>query len=357
MKRKSLTETVLVLLALMLITCTGFAQVMGNGNVIEQKRKVDEFKGVSIRSGIDLSIQQGSPAGLVIETDENLQEYIISEVREGILKIYIRENTNIRKSTRMVAHVTVSDLRKIGVSGGGDVESVNKISTDELDVNISGGGDLEFELTANRTECNISGGGDASLDGIIKELEASLSGGGDLELDAEVGMLDLDLSGGGDAEIEGGDKASGVSIAISGGGDLDLDIACEKLKTTMSGGGDATIVAGENVTKAYVDITGGGDLSMKLNAVECIISVGGGGDASLTGSAEKFQGEIKSGGELDAAGFKTKIAKLDLTGGSDARIHVDEELSVNASGGSQIYVSGNPHIDSNLTGESKVHSR
>ncbi|MFC2099173.1 GIN domain-containing protein, partial [Bacteroidota bacterium] len=89
----------------------------------------------------------------------------------------------------------------------------------------------------------------------------------------------------------------------------------------------------------------------------CMISVGGGGDASLSGSAEKFYGEMKSGGDLSASDFMVQAAKLNLTGGSDARVHVEQELKVDASGGSQVYVSGDPHIDANLSGGSKVHKK
>ena len=85
------------------------------------------------------------------------------------------------------------------------------------------------------------------------------------------------------------------------------------------------------------------------------ISVTGGGDASLKGTANKFAGEIKSGGDLDAPDFRIKAAKIELSGGSDARINVEEELLLKASGGSQIHLKGDPHVDANLTGGSKLH--
>jgi hypothetical protein len=81
----------------------------------------------------------------------------------------------------------------------------------------------------------------------------------------------------------------------------------------------------------------------------------GGGDASLHGSAGKLACEIKSGGDLDAQDFWVKAAKIVISGGGDGRIHVDEELLLNASGGSNIHLSGDPHIDAKLTGGSKIH--
>jgi hypothetical protein len=357
MKKQSLTGILLILILPMLLVSTGFAQVRGDGHVVKQERSVNAFNGVNVRSGIDLTVTQGNQAGLTVETDENIQEYIISEVSNGMLEIYVRRNTNIQKATRMTAHVTVSELKQLDISGGGDVKSLNTITAGDLAITISGGGDLAFDLAADRVKCTMSGGGDASLNGRIRQLSAGLSGGGDLALKGELGMLDLNISGGGDVSVDGKGSSSGVVVGISGGGDLQLDMACEKIKTTVSGGGDVSIHAGDHVSQAGIDVTGGGDLTMELHAAECMITIGGGGDAYLSGSAEKFYGEVKSGGDIDASGFRIQAAKLDLSGGSDARIHVEKELTVNASGGSQIYLSGDPHVDANLSGGSKIHRK
>ena len=334
MKRKTLNRTITVSLILLITASTGFAQVIGRGDVVKQDRDVENFNGVSVQSGIDLTVKQGTQQSLVIEADDNIQEYIISEVKEGILYVYVKKNTSIRQSHAMDAHVTVTEIKKISASGGGDVESLSMINADEISISISGGGDLSFELTADRATCSMSGGGDVAFEGSIKAFKASLSGGGDIALEGEIGMLDINLSG---------------------GGDLVMELDCENIKISSSGGGDVTLDAGENVAKAGINISGGGDLAMDIKAVECMISVGGGGDASLSGSAEKFYGEMKSGGDLSASEFMVQAAKLNLTGGSDAKVHVEQELKVDASGGSQVYVSGDPHIEANLTGGSKVH--
>ncbi len=357
MKNKPISRSILCILLSLFLTTTAFTQVRGDGSVVKQDRNVESFNGVEVRSGIDLTVSQGSLSGLVIEADENLQEYIVSEVSNGTLEIYVRKNTNIQKSTRMAAHLTVSDLKTLSISGGGDVKSLNQIVSGDFSASISGGGDLSFDLRADRMACSMSGGGDASLDGEIGQLSLTLSGGGDLKLKGELGMVDLSMSGGGDALIEGQNIASGVMIAMSGGGDLHLNQPCEKLKTTVSGGGDVYIHAGDKVTKAGIEISGGGDLDMEMKASDCMISVSGGGDAHLKGAAEEFYGEMKSGGDLDASGFRIQAAKINLTGGSDASISVENELTLNATGGSQIYLNGDPRVEANLTGGSKIHRK
>ncbi len=357
MKQSPLKKNISILCILVLAASAGFAQVHGNGNLVEQDRNVASFSAVSVSSGIDLTVKQGTQTALTIVSDENLQEYIVSEVEGEVLKIYVKKNTNIQRSTRMEAHVTVSELKRISVSGGGDVESLNMINAEDLSISISGGGDLDFELTASRTVCNMSGGGDVDMTGNIREFKAELSGGGDIEFNGELGTLNANLSGGGDASISGASTGAGVVVSISGGGDLDLDLDCDKLKVTVSGGGDVSIDAGENVSEASLLVSGGGDLNMKLKVVDCAVTVGGGGDALLNGSAQKFSGEVKSGGDLSAENFVVQAAIINLTGGSDAWIHVEKELKLTASGGGQIYLSGDPHIDANLTGGSKVHTK
>lgn len=355
MKRKIITRTISTIFFLLLTVPLLFAQVRGNGNVEKQERSLGDFTGIEVRSGIDLIVRQGEQAGVVIETDENLQEYIITEVESGILKIYVQRNSRIFKSSAMDAHVTVSQINKLSVSGGGDVESQGLISADDIGIALSGGGDLQFDLKASRAKCAVSGGGDVSLDADIGELKAALSGGGDLHYDGGLGLLDLSMSGGGDAKIDGGSGADGVMISMSGGGDLILEIACEKIKVSSAGGGDVDASAGTNVAQAGFSLVGGGDLSLEINAGELAVSMSGGGDASLGGSSGKFAGEIKSGGDLDAPDFRIKAAKIELSGGGDARIHVEEELLLKASGGSHIHLTGDPHIDANLTGGSKLH--
>jgi hypothetical protein len=355
MEKKLFSRIFLSLIVSILAISSGYAQVSGSGSIISQDRDVGEFTGISVSSGIDLDVKQGNKCSLVIEADDNLQEYIISEVRDNVLHIYVKKNSRIQMSHKMDAHVTVSELNKLSVSGGGDVESLNTITSDDLSIAISGGGDLSFDLNAGKVKCSLSGGGDASLDGEIKDLDATLSGGGDLVFDGTLGMLELSMSGGGDASISGGDHASSARLSVSGGGDVSMNMACETIKTSVSGGGDVSVDAGDNVNTASFHIAGGGDLDLELAAEECTVSVGGGGDASIKGSAVKCVTEIKSGGHLSASDFRTGSMKLNLTGGAGAKIHVEDELILNASGGSQVYLSGDPHINANLTGGSKVH--
>ena len=103
MKQKIIIKSILTLIVLLLAVPMLFSQVRGNGNVEKQERNVGDFTGIEVRSGIDLVVNQGDQSKLVIEADENLQEYIITEVESGVLKIYVQKNTRINRSSAMDA--------------------------------------------------------------------------------------------------------------------------------------------------------------------------------------------------------------------------------------------------------------
>ena len=170
MKPKSILKASLWTLVLVLISSSLFAQIRGNGNVVQDQRNVSAFSGIVVKSGIDLFVKQGNNISLEIKADENLQQYIITEVKDNILYVYVEKNRNIWNSHAMDAYVTVKDINSIKVSGGGDVESESIVKTDGIKIGISGGGNLEFELEAKKAHCAVSGGGDVELKGIITRL-------------------------------------------------------------------------------------------------------------------------------------------------------------------------------------------
>jgi hypothetical protein len=154
MKQKNRINFLLIPIIIFLAVPSLFSQVWGNGNVVKQERSVGDFTGVVVRSGIDLLIKQGDQTNVVIETDENLQEYIITEVESGILYASEKENTRIFKSTNKDAHVTVRTLKKLKVSGGGDASI---LVAEELILN-AGGGSQTYLSGDPYIDANLTGG-------------------------------------------------------------------------------------------------------------------------------------------------------------------------------------------------------
>ena len=125
-----------------------------------------------------------------------------------------------------------------------------------------------------------------------------------------------------------------------------------------SGGSDATSQGGIKSSELEIGASGGSDINMIINAEELRCNISGGSDASLKGEAHKFKAVASGGSDLKAKEFIVDICDLTASGGSDAYITVNEELSANANGGSDITYYGEAKIRNiSSNGGSDVNKR
>jgi hypothetical protein len=85
----------------------------GNRKVVTRERKTDSFTGVKVSSGIDVYLKQGNNEAVSVEADENLHEYILTEVRNGVLNVY--SEYNIRDAERKRVYVTMKEVNSVNI--------------------------------------------------------------------------------------------------------------------------------------------------------------------------------------------------------------------------------------------------
>lgn len=180
MKRKNFHIFLLIILLFALNSCIfDFPEtVYGNGNVVTEERQTDSFDRLKVSSGIDVFITQGDVESIKVIADENLIEYIRTEIFDNTLNITTK--AIIRKAESKEVHLVYKNLTEIDISSAGDVEGKNRMKTDELDLDLSSAGDLLLDVEAISIDCNISSAGNAKLSGTVDVLDADLSSAGDL---------------------------------------------------------------------------------------------------------------------------------------------------------------------------------
>ena len=62
--------------------------VVGSGNIVQETRSVTGATGVDLQSVANLTIEQGAPEELILQTDDNLLTLILTDVQNGILVIF-----------------------------------------------------------------------------------------------------------------------------------------------------------------------------------------------------------------------------------------------------------------------------
>jgi Putative auto-transporter adhesin, head GIN domain len=190
--------------------------VYGNNKVVTKERNAEPFTGVSVSTGIDVYLKQGNNEAISVEADENLQEYILTEVRDGVLHVYTE--VNIRKAERERVYVTMKEVNSVKTSSAGDVFGETPVKSDRLELSASSAGDIKLEVYAKEIKADISSSGDITLTGETEMLNADLSSAGDLNaFDLKVREADVSASSAGDADINVSEK---ITARASSAGDI-----------------------------------------------------------------------------------------------------------------------------------------
>jgi hypothetical protein len=190
--------------------------VTGNNNVVKKERTAGSFTGVRVSSGIDLYLTQGDKMSIVVEADENLHEYIITEVNNNVLNVY--SDANIRDAERKRVYVTMKEINSLATSSAGDLFGETPVKTENLKLSATSAGDIKVEIYAKGVDINISSSGDITLTGEADDMEADLSSAGDLNAYLfKVKQADISVSSAGDADVYVTEK---LTARASSAGDI-----------------------------------------------------------------------------------------------------------------------------------------
>jgi hypothetical protein len=213
----------------------GYSQSDGS----KQTRQVTGFNGVDVSGGIDLYLSSGSESVAVSASSSNVRDHIVTEVKNGILHIHLEDNWNSGiGNSKMKAYVSISKLKYLEASGGGDIYLENQITTDDLRLNLSGGGDLKGKLNASRLDINQSGGSSVDLSGSVGTLNLESSGGGSLKgFGLVTDFTTINASGGSDSELT---VNKDLKVYASGGCDVKYKGTAKVSAIKTSGGGSVT---------------------------------------------------------------------------------------------------------------------
>jgi hypothetical protein len=125
-----------------------------------------------------------------------------------------------------------------------------------------------------------------------------------------------------------------------------------------SGGSDVYVQDIFTAEKLDIRISGGSDLKGKLDVKDLAIDQSGGSDADISGKAGSLKVDASGGSDFKGSDFVTDYCDIVASGGSDAEVTVNKELTAHASGGSDIYYRGSGVIkDLHSSGSSSVKKR
>jgi len=234
---KNLKYFLIVFLALGITFCTDGQirrTVYGNNHVVKKEREAGRFNGIRVSSGIDVYLKQADKESIQVEADENLHEYIMTEIRDGVLNVF--SDANIMRAEMKRVNVSMKNITSLKTSSAGDIIGETPIKTDKLELNASSAGDIKLEIS-------------------VKEVEANISSSGDVTLTGEADILNVDLSSAGDLNAYGLEVRE-ADVSASSAGDADINVS-ERLRARSSSAGDVNYRGNPKYVDAHSSSAGG----------------------------------------------------------------------------------------------------
>ncbi len=223
MKKLIKKQTVLIIATLLLAT-TSYAQwgksVKGNGNVTTITRTTSEYDGIKCAGSMDFVIVNGNEGNIKIEGEENLLDYIITEVKNNNLIVRTKKGSNIKPSRNKTIKITIpfKDISNVSLAGSGDLWNEDIITANHLDVSLAGSGDIILDIKASSTKASIAGSGDLKLKGDTNSLVAKVAGSGDFHgFDLQANNTEVSVAGSGDAKVV---SNATLKARVAGSGDI-----------------------------------------------------------------------------------------------------------------------------------------
>ena len=155
-------------------------QIRGNGNIKTSHRDIGNAKGIQITGSFNTEIVRGEP-GISITGDENLQDYMITELKDDQLYVHLKYRTVFFNSKALTVRISMPDINEIKLDGSGTVSGDNEfITTNRFTVMVKGTGMVDLAVRSSVLEADLDGSGRINIKGETNSLMSRIDGSGEL---------------------------------------------------------------------------------------------------------------------------------------------------------------------------------
>ena len=197
-------------------------RIAGSGNVISEVRAVSDFTRIDLLGSGELIISQGDHYALTVETDDNLMQYVKSEVQNGTLELSFTDEArtkNLQPSDGFVYRITVRELEGVQISGSGTI-TAESLESEMLVITLKGSGEARIgELDADDLTVQIVGSGEIGIGGVANKQSFLIAGSGSIDAgDLRGEAVVVTIPGSGSATVWATDS---LHVTVAGSGNVD----------------------------------------------------------------------------------------------------------------------------------------
>lgn len=234
-----------------------FLLIQGNGISTTESRRADMFYRIENSTSIDIIYKTADTTGITIYADENLMQYLITEIYDNTLEIKFRSgNSHLEFKVKPLITITSPRLEKVIISGSANF-SADEMSGNSVVIKESGSG----SISVSKVECTdlsilLSGSGKININNCVSvSSDVYLSGSGSIAISGKSENNDLKISGSGEINAENC-LLNSATIIISGSGNAYCNIK-DMLTAIISGSGNIYLTGNPAITQT---ISGSGKI-------------------------------------------------------------------------------------------------
>src|ERR1044071_1332617 len=112
-----------------------FVEMSGSGKRELQKRNVAPFTSISAEGAFTIEVTCQKDASLEVEGDDNVLEFVTSDVNGNILRL--KNTKNYSTSEPVKFRISVPNLEGLSVNGAGHVE-IKNLNNDKFEIDTNG---------------------------------------------------------------------------------------------------------------------------------------------------------------------------------------------------------------------------
>ena len=204
MKKLILTAAMIVMAVAM---CQAKNPIKGNGNEKKDARTIENYTAISVADGIALNFSRDQLSGIVVSADENVCEYIVTEVIGGELVIRFKTGETVKPKKDVVVTVPNNGaVTALTVGANSKFNIKEEIVVEGMTLKLMGGAQVEMKLVmeggakfngynfkTKNAACELAGGSDAKIQCNDRIDVADLTGNSSLYFkgDCEIGKVSL----------------------------------------------------------------------------------------------------------------------------------------------------------------------
>lgn len=174
-----------------------------NEAVKKESRSVGSFTGIKVGGAFEVFLRQTGTPAVVVEADEEIIPYIITEVEGNVLRVGMSKIPHHWGDVHTLnVYIDVAELNSLEISGAVEISTQSQIKGESMEFDCSGAVEADLNLSVGTMDMELSGACEVTLKGDAQKVNISTSGASELDAgDFSVKEMEIFASGATEAGV------------------------------------------------------------------------------------------------------------------------------------------------------------